>query len=125
MTDIEKQQAQKQEMAYHFSTFTMYIMAATMRISQVFEPILFSERLVIAAIVFLDIICLVFAFFGEKKLEQVILKTVTLTSLAEFLLFATLHFETVTSTGIAMRLILPCMFLYRLCSLDWIGRKTI
>lgn len=112
-------------MTYHFSVFLMYMIAVIIRINQLFEPILFGEKLVTATIILLDIACLVLAFHGNKILEQTVLKTTILTASVEFLLFVMLHFESVTSTEMAMRLILPCMFLYRLYSLNWIGRETI
>ena len=111
-------------MTYHFSVFLMYMIAVIIRINQLFEPILFGEKLVTTTIALLDIACLVLAFRGNKILEQTVLKTTILTASVEFLLFVMLHFESVTSTEMAMRLILPCMFLYRLYSLNWIGRKT-
>lgn len=120
----ERRESEKQEMAYHFSVFLMYMMAMVIRINQVFELTMFGEKLVDIAIVLLDLACLVLAFSGKKVLEQAILRIVISTALAEFLLFVTLHFEIATSTGMAVRLILPCMFLYRLNSLNWIGRKT-
>lgn len=112
-------------MTYHFSVFLMYMIAVIIRINQLFEPILLGEKLVTATIALLDMACLVLAFLGNKILEQTVLKTTILTAFVEFLLFVMLHFESVTSTEMAMRLILPCMFLYRLYSLNWIGRKTI
>lgn len=121
----ERRLSKKQEMTYHFSVFLMYMIAVIIRINQLFEPILLGEKLVTATIALLDITCLVLAFHGNKILEQTVLKTTILTALVEFLLFVMLHFEVVTSTEMAMRLILPCMFLYRLYSLNWIGRKTI
>ena len=121
----ERRLSKKQEMTYHFSVFLMYMIAVIIRINQLFEPILFGEKLVTATIILLDIACLVLAFYGNKILEQTVLKTTILTASVEFLLFVILHFESVTSTEMAMRLILPCMFLYRLYSLNWIGRKTI
>lgn len=121
----ERRLSKKQEMTYHFSAFLMYMIAVIIRINQLFEPILFGEKLVTATIALLDIACLVLAFHGNKILEQTVLKTTILTAFVEFLLFVMLHFESVTSTEMAMRLILPCMFLYRLYSLNWIGRKTI
>ena len=121
----ERRLSKKQEMTYHFSVFLMYMIAVIIRINQLFEPILFGEKFVTATIILLDIACLVLAFLGNKILEQTVLKTTILTAFAEFLLFVILHFESVTSTEMAMRLILPCMFLYRLYSLNWIGRKTI
>lgn len=120
----ERRLSKKQEMTYHFSVFLMYMIAVIIRINQLFEPILFREKLVTATIILLDIACLVLAFHGNKILEQTVLKTTILTASVEFLLFVMLHFESVTSTEMAMRLILPCMFLYRLYSLNWIGRKT-
>lgn len=121
----ERRLSKKQEMTYHFSVFLMYMIAVIIRINQLFEPILLGEKLVTATIALLDIACLVLAFLGNKILEQTVLKTTILTAFVEFLLFVMLHFESVTSTEMAMRLILPCMFLYRLYSLNWIGRKTI
>ena len=121
----ERRLSKKQEMTYHFSVFLMYMIAVIIRINQLFEPILFGEKLVTVTIILLDIACLVLAFRGNKILEQTVLKTTILTASVEFLLFVMLHFESVTSTEMAMRLILPCMFLYRLYSLNWIGRKTI
>lgn len=121
----ERRLSKKQEMTYHFSVFLMYMIAVIIRINQLFEPILLGEKLVTATIILLDIACLVLAFYGNKILEQTVLKTTILTASIEFLLFVMLHFESVTSTEMAMRLILPCMFLYRLYSLNWIGRKTI
>lgn len=121
----ERRLSKKQEMTYHFSVFLMYMIAVIIRINQLFEPILFGEKLVTTTIILLDIACLVLAFRGNKILEQTVLKTTILTASVEFLLFAMLHFESVSSTEMAMRLILPCMFLYRLYSLNWIGRKTI
>jgi hypothetical protein len=121
----ERRLSKKQEMTYHFSVFLMYMIAVIIRINQLFVPILFGEKLVTATIALLDIACLVLAFLGNKILEQTVLKTTILTAFVEFLLFMTLHFESVTSTEMEMRLILPCMFLYRLYSLNWIGRKTI
>ena len=121
----ERQQSEKQEKAYHFSVFLMYMMAMVIRINQVFGTTMLGEKLVDIVIMLLDLACLVLAFSGKKVLEQAILKIAISTALAEFLLFVTLHFETATSTGMAVRLILPCMFLYRLNSLNWIGRKTI
>lgn len=121
----ERRLSKKQEMTYHFSVFLMYMIAVIIRINQLFEPILLGEKLVTATIILLDIACLVLAFYGNKILEQTVLKTTILTASVEFLLFVMLHFESVTSTEMAMRLILPCMFLYRLYSLNWIGRKTI
>ena len=121
----ERRESKKQEMTYHFSVFLMYMIAVIIRINQLFEPILLGEKLVTATIALLDIACLVLAFYGNKILEQTVLKTTILTASVEFLLFVMLHFESVTSTEMAMRLILPCMFLYRLYSLNWIGRKTI
>lgn len=120
----ERRESEKQEKAYHFSVFLMYMMAMVIRINQVFGMTMLGEKLVDIVIMLLDLACLVLAFSGKKALEQAILKIAILTALAEFLLFMTLHFETVTSTGMAIRLILPCMFLYRLNSLNWIGRKT-
>lgn len=121
----ERRLSKKQEMTYHFSVFLMYMIAVIIRIYQLFEPILLGEKLVTATIALLDIACLVLAFLGNKILEQTVLKTTVLTAFVEFLLFVMLHFESVTSTEMAMRLILPCMFLYRLYSLNWIGRKMI
>lgn len=121
----ERRESEKQEMAYHFSIFLMYMMAMVIQINQVFELTMLGEKLVDVVIALLDLACLVLAFSEKKVLEQAILKIVISTALAELLLFMTLHFETATSTGIAVRLILPCMFLYRLNSLNWIGRKTI
>ena len=121
----ERRQSEKQEKAYHFSVFLMYMMAMVIRINQVFGMTMLGEKLVDIVIILLDLACLVLAFSGKKVLEQAILKIAISTALAEFLLFMTLHFETVTSTGMAIRLILPCMLLYRLNSLNWIGRKTI
>lgn len=121
----ERRQSEKQEKAYHFSVFLMYMMAMVIRINQVFGMTMLGEKLVDIVIMLLDLACLVLAFSGKKVLEQAILKIVISTAFAEFLLFMTLHFETVTSTGMAIRLILPCMLLYRLNSLNWIGRKTI
>lgn len=121
----ERRESKRQEMAYHFSVFLMYMIAVIIRINQLFEPILLGEKLVTVTIALLDIACLVLAFRGNKTLEQTVLKTTILTAFVEFLLFVMLHFESVTSTEMAMRLILPCMFLYRLYSLNWIGRKTI
>lgn len=121
----ERRESKKQEMTYHFSVFLMYMIAVIIRINQLFEPILLGEKLVTTTIALLDIACLVLAFHGNKILEQTVLKTTILTAFVEFLLFVMLHFESVTSTEMAMRLILPCMFLYRLYSLNWIGRKTI
>lgn len=120
----ERRESEKQENAYHFSMFLMYMMAMVIRINQVFGMTMLGEKLVDIVIMLLDLACLVLAFSGKKALEQAILKIVISTALAEFLLFVTLHFETATSTGMAVRLILPCMFLYRLNSLNWIGRKT-
>ena len=100
------------------------MMAMVIQINQVFGMMMFGEKLVDIVIMLLDLACLVLAFSEKKALEQAILKIVISTALVEFLLFVTLHFETATSTGIAVRLILPCMFLYRLNSLNWIGRKT-
>lgn len=121
----ERRESKKQEMTYHFSMFLMYMIAVIIQINQLFEPILLGEKLVTATIALLDIACLILAFHGNKILEQTVLKTMILTAFVEFLLFVMLHFESVTSTEMAMRLILPCMFLYRLYSLNWIGRKTI
>lgn len=121
----ERRLSKKQEMTYHFSVFLMYMIAVIIRINQLFEPILLGEKLVTTTIALLDIACLVLAFHGNKILEQTVLKTTILTAFVEFLLFVMLHFESVTSTEMAMRLILPCMFLYRLYSLNWIGRETI
>ena len=121
----ERRLSKKQEMTYHFSVFLMYMIAVIIRINQLFEPVLLGEKLVTVTIALLDIACLVLAFHGNKILEQTVLKTTILTAFVEFLLFVMLHFESVTSTEMAMRLILPCMFLYRLYSLNWIGRKTI
>lgn len=121
----ERRLSKKQEMTYHFSVFLMYMIAVIIRINQLSEPILLGEKLVTATIILLDIACLVLAFRGNKILEQTVLKTTILTASVEFSLFVMLHFESVTSTEMAMRLILPCMFLYRLYSLNWIGRKTI
>lgn len=121
----ERRESEKQEKAYHFSVFLMYMMAMVIRINQVFGMTMLGEKLVDIVIMLLDLACLVLAFSGKKVLEQAILKITISTALAEFLLFMTLHFETVTSTGMAIRLILPCMLLYRLNSLNWIGRKTI
>lgn len=121
----ERRLSKKQEMTYHFSVFLMYMIAVIMRIDQLFEPILLGEKLVTITIALLDIACLVLAFHGNKILEQTVLKTTILTAFVEFLLFVMLHFESVASTEMAMRLMLPCMFLYRLYSLNWIGRKTI
>lgn len=121
----ERRLSKKQEMTYHFSVFLMYMIAVIIQINQLFEPILLGEKLVTVTIALLDIACLVLAFHGNKILEQTVLKTTILTAFVEFLLFVMLHFESVTSTEMAMRLILPCMFLYRLYSLNWIGRKTI
>lgn len=120
----ERRLSEKQEKAYHFSVFLMYMMAMVIRINQVFGMTMLGEKLVDIVIMLLDLACLVLAFSGKKVLEQAILKIAISTAIAEFLLFMTLHFETVTSTGMAIRLILPCMFLYRLNSLNWIGRKT-
>lgn len=120
----ERRESEKQEKAYHFSVFLMYMMAMVIRINQVFGMTMLGEKLVDIVITLLDLACLVLAFSGKKALEQAILRIVISTALAEFLLFVTLHFETATSTGMAVRLILPCMFLYRLNSLNWIGRKT-
>lgn len=121
----ERRQSEKQEKAYHFSVFLMYMMAMVIQINQVFGMTMLGEKLVDIVIMLLDLACLVLAFSEKKVLEQTILKIAISTALAEFLLFMTLHFETVTSTGMAIRLILPCMLLYRLNSLNWIGRKTI
>lgn len=121
----ERRESEKQEKAYHFSVFLMYMMAMVIRISQVFGMTMLGEKLVDIVIMLLDLACLVLAFSEKKALEQAILKIVISTAIAEFLLFVTLHFETATSTGMAVRLILPCMFLYRLNSLNWIGRKTV
>lgn len=121
----ERRLSKKQEMTYHFSVFLMYMIAVIIRINQLFEPILLGEKLVTTTIALLDIACLVLAFLGNKILEQTVLKTTILTAFVEFLLFVMLHFESVTSTEMAMRLILPCMFLCRLYSLNWIGRETI
>lgn len=118
----ERRLSKKREMTYHFSVFLMYMIAVIIRINQLFEPILLGEKLVTTTIALLDIACLVLAFHGNKILEQTVLKTTILTAFVEFLLFVTLHFESVTSTEMAMRLILLCMFLYRLYSLNWIGR---
>jgi hypothetical protein len=120
----ERRKSEKQEKAYHFSVFLMYMMAMVIRINQVFGMTMLGEKLVDIVIMLLDLACLVLAFSEKKALEQAVLKIVISTALAEFLLFVTLHFETATSTGMAVRLILPCMFLYRLNSLNWIGRKT-
>lgn len=120
----ERRQSEKQEKAYHFSVFLMYMMAMVIQINQVFGMTMLGEKLVDIVIMLLDLACLVLAFSEKKVLEQAILKIAISTALAEFLLFMTLHFETATSTGMAVRLILPCMFLYRLNSLNWIGRKT-
>lgn len=120
----ERRESEKQEKAYHFSVFLMYMMAMVIRINQVFGMTMLGEKLVDIVIMLLDLACLVLAFSGKKVLEQAILRIVISTALAEFLLFVTLHFETATSTGMAVRLILPCMFLYRLNSLNWIGRKA-
>lgn len=120
----ERRESEKQEKAYHFSVFLMYMMAMVIQINQVFGMTMLGEKLVDIVIMLLDLACLVLAFSEKKALEQAILKIVISTALAEFLLFVTLHFETATSTGMAVRLILPCMFLYRLNSLNWIGRKT-
>lgn len=120
----EQRESEKQEKAYHFSVFLMYMMAMVIRINQVFGMTMLGEKLVDIVIMLLDLACLVLAFSEKKALEQAILKIAISTAIAEFLLFMTLHFETVTSTGMAIRLILPCMFLYRLNSLNWIGRKT-
>lgn len=120
----ERRQSEKQEKAYHFSVFLMYMMAMVIQINQVFVMTMLGEKLVDIVIMLLDLACLVLAFSEKKVLEQTVLKIAISTALAEFLLFMTLHFETVTSTGMAIRLILPCMLLYRLNSLNWIGRKT-
>lgn len=120
----ERRLSKKQEKAYHFSVFMMYTTAMVIRINQVFVPTMFGEKFVDIVIMLLNLACLVLAFSEKKALEQAILKIAISTALAEFLLFVTLHFETATSTGMAVRLILPCMFLYRLNSLNWIGRKT-
>lgn len=120
----EQRESERQEKAYHFSVFLMYMIAMVIRINQVFGMTMLGEKLVDVAIMLLDLACLVLAFSERKALEQAVLKIVISTALAEFLLFMTLHFETATSTGMAIRLILPCMFLYRLNSLNWIGRKT-
>lgn len=120
----ERRLSKKQEKAYHFSIFMMYMMAIVIRINRVFIPTMFGEKIIDVVIMLLDLACLVLAFSEKKALEQAVLKTIISTALAEFLLFVTLHFETATSTGMAVRLILPCMFLYRLNSLNWIGRKT-
>lgn len=120
----ERRESEKQEKAYHFSVFLMYMMAMVIQINQVFGMTMLGEKLVDIVIMLLDLACLVLAFSEKKALEQAILKIVISTALAEFLLFVTLHFETATSTGMAVRLILPCVFLYRLNSLNWIGRKT-
>lgn len=120
----ERRLSKKQEKAYHFSIFMMYMMAIVIRINQVFIPTMFGEKIVDVVIMLLDLACLVLAFSEKKALEQAVLKIIISTALAEFLLFVTLHSETATSTGMAVRLILPCMFLYRLNSLNWIGRKT-
>lgn len=120
----ERRESKKQEMAYHFSVFLMYMMAMVIQINQVFGMTMLGEKLVDIVIMLLDLACLVLAFSEKKVLEQTVLKIAISTALAEFLLFMTLHFETVTSTGMAIRLILPCMLLYRLNSLNWIGRKT-
>lgn len=120
----ERRQSEKQEKAYHFSVFLMYMVAMVIQINQVFGMTMLGEKLVDIVIMLLDLACLVLAFSEKKVLEQTILKIAISTALAEFLLFMTLHFETATSTGMAVRLILPCMFLYRLNSLNWIGRKT-
>lgn len=120
----EQRESERQEKAYHFSVFLMYMMAMVIRINQVFGMTMLGEKLVDIVIMLLDLACLVLAFSEKKALEQAILKIAILTALTEFLLFVTLHFETATSTGMAVRLILPCMLLYRLNSLNWIGRKT-
>lgn len=120
----ERRLSKKQEKAYHFSIFMMYMMAIVIRINQVFIPTMFGEKIIDVVIMLLDLACLVLAFSEKKALEQAVLKIIISTALAEFLLFVTLHFETATSTGMTVRLILPCMFLYRLNSLNWIGRKT-
>lgn len=120
----EQRESERQEKAYHFSVFLMYMMAMVIRINQVFGMTMLGEKLVDIVIMLLDLACLVLAFSERKALEQAILKISISTALAEFLLFVALHFETATSTGMAVRLILPCMFLYRLNSLNWIGRKT-
>ena len=120
----ERRESEKQEKAYHFSVFLMYMMAMVIQINQVFGMTMLGEKLVDIVIMLLDLACIVLAFSEKKALEQAILRIVISTALAEFLLFVTLHFETATSTGMAVRLILPCMFLYRLNSLNWIGRKT-
>lgn len=120
----ERRESERQEKAYHFSVFLMYMMAMVIRINQVFGMTMLGEKLVDIVIMLLDLACLVLAFSERKALEQAILKISISTALAEFLLFVALHFETATSTGMAVRLILPCMFLYRLNSLNWIGRKT-
>lgn len=120
----EQRESERQEKAYHFSVFLMYMMAMVIRINQVFGMTMLGEKLVDIVIMLLDLACLVLVFSEKKALEQAILRIVISTALAEFLLFMTLHFETATSTGMAIRLILPCMFLYRLNSLNWIGRKT-
>lgn len=120
----EQRESERQEKAYHFSVFLMYMMAMVIRINQVFGMTMLGEKLVDIVIMLLDLACLVLAFSERKALEQAILKISISTALAEFLLFVALHFETATSTGMAVRLILPCMLLYRLNSLNWIGRKT-
>lgn len=120
----EQRESERQEKAYHFSVFLMYMMAMVIRINQVFGMTMLGEKLVDIVIMLLDLACLVLAFSERKTLEQAILKISISTALAEFLLFVALHFETATSTGMAVRLILPCMLLYRLNSLNWIGRKT-
>lgn len=120
----ERRLSKKQEKAYHFSIFMMYMMAIVIRINQVFIPTMFGEKIIDVVIMLLDLACLVLAFSEKKALEQAVLKIIISTALAEFLLFVTLHFETATSIGMTVRLILPCMFLYRLNSLNWIGRKT-
>lgn len=120
----EQRESERQEKAYHFSVFLMYMMAMVIRINQVFGMTMLGEKLVDIVIILLDLACLVLAFSERKALEQAILKISISTALAEFLLFMALHFETATSTGMAVRLILPCMLLYRLNSLNWIGRKT-
>ena len=120
----ERRLSKKQEKVYHFSIFMMYMMAIVIRINQVFIPTMFGEKIIDVVIMLLDLACLVLAFSEKKALEQAVLKIIISTALAEFLLFVTLHFETATSTGMTVRLILPCMFLYRLNSLNWIGRKT-
>lgn len=120
----EQRESERQEKAYHFSVFLMYMMAMVIRINQVFGMTMLGEKLVDIVIMLLDLACLVLAFSERKALEQAILKISISTALAEFLLFMTLHFETVTSTEMAVRLILPCMLLYRLNSLNWIGRRA-